>query len=133
MVGSAFQEESMVSLSERDELIHRAKADTEMRAVYAFLFGESIDYSSSPGFPHISLLRAVAERDKTVFLEEIKEFRSRRTSEGSTWYDNDCLVFLLIVGGQRLQIDLGFLDPILNARDTNPNPIPKRVNEVFWA
>lgn len=123
----------MVSLSERDAIACRAKTDGEMRGVYAFLFGETFDYAAASSFPHATLLRAVAERDQNGFHEQVMEFQRRRTSEGSGWYDNDSLLFLLLVGCERFQVDPSCLDGILAARDRNANPVPKRVNEIFRA
>jgi hypothetical protein len=123
----------MVPLSERDAVTQRAKADTEMRAVYAFLFDEPFDFTSETAFPHADLLRAVASGDTDAFTREVASYQKRRTSESSGWYENDSLVFLLLVGCERFGVATQFLDPILTARERNTNPIPKQVNEVFRA
>lgn len=114
-------------------MTRRAKADAEMRAVYAFLFGEAFDPATASNYPHAALLCAVAQNDKSAFCAQVEEFKRRRTSEGSGWYDNDSLVFLLLLGCERFQVDRAFLEKILAARDRNTNPVPKRVNEVFRA
>ena len=123
----------MVPLSEMNEITRRARTDAEMRDIYAFLFRESFDPAGSASYPHAALLRAVALGEKDAFCEHVTDFKRRRTSEGSGWYDNDSLIFLLLVGCERFQIDRAFLDGILDARDRNTNPIPKRITEVFRA
>lgn len=123
----------MVPLSERDPVMRAAKADSEMRAVYALVFDETFDFEADRGFPHGGLLRAVAKRDQPAFLTHVSEFKSRKTSATSGWYDNDCLIFLLLLGCEQFGCDRSFLDPIMTARDRNINPTPKRVNEIFRA
>jgi hypothetical protein len=63
----------------------------------------------------------------------VVEFKSRKTSATSGWYENDCLIFLLLLGCEQFGCDRTFLDPIMTARDRNTNPTPKRVNEIFRA
>ena len=123
----------MVPLTEMDKIVRRAKSDREMRGIYAFLFREAFVASDAANYPHAVLLQAVALGEKSTFLEQVTEIKRRRTSEGGGWYDNDSLIFLLLVGCERFEIGRGFLDGILAARDRNANPIPKRVNEVFRA
>jgi len=123
----------MVPLSERDAVTRRAKADNEMRAIYAFIFGESFDFTNERAFPHADLLRAVVGGDANAFRAEVAGFQKRRTSEGSGWYENDSLIFLLLVGCERFGVSAGFLDPILDARERNTNPVPKQVNSAFRA
>jgi hypothetical protein len=123
----------MVPLSERDAVTRRAKADAEMRAVYAFLFSEPFDFANEQAFPHANLLRAVAGGDAGSFRTEVASFQKRRTSEGSGWYENDSLIFLLLVGCERFQVEGEFLESILTARERNTNPVPKQVNAEFRA
>ena len=123
----------MVPLSERDAVTRGAKADSEMRAVYALVFGEAFDFARDRGFPHGALLRTVAVRDQAGFLAQVAEFKSRKTSATSGWYDNDCLIFLLLLGCEQFGCDRTFLEPIMAARDQNTNPTPKRVNEIYRA
>lgn len=123
----------MVPLSERDVVTRRAKADAEMRAVYAFLFDEPFDFANESAFPHADLLRAVAGGDSAAFLSEVAGFQKRRTSEGSGWFENDSLIFLLLVGCERFSVSPQFLDPMLTARERNTNPVPKQVNAEFRA
>ena len=123
----------MVSLSERDAVAQRAKSDAEMRAVHAFVFEETFDFSAETAFPHTDLLRALVDGNAEAFKREVADYRKRRTSEGSGWYENDSLIFLLFVGCERFGVATQFLDPILTARERNTNPIPKQVNEVFRA
>jgi hypothetical protein len=123
----------MVPLSDRDAVTRAAKVDSEMRAIYALVFGETFDFAGDRSFPKWALLHAVTDRDQTAFLAQVAEFKSRKTSATSGWYDNDCLIFLLLLGCEQFGCDRTFLDPIMVARDRNTNPTPKRVNEIFRA
>lgn len=123
----------MVPLSHRDTITRGAKADLEMRGVYAFIFSEAFDFNSDKGFPHAALLRAVALKNVEAFQEQVADFQRRKISETSTWYDNDCLLFLLLLGCEYFEQERSFLESILAARDRNTNPIPRRVNEIYRA
>jgi len=123
----------MVSLSEMNAISHRAKADPEMRNLYAFLFREVYDSTLPSRYAHVRLLNAVALRKSGEFQQLLEEFKLRQAAEGTGWYDDDSLVFLLLIGCELFKSDRDFLNGILNARDRNSNPIPKRVTEVFRA
>lgn len=123
----------MVPLSERDDIVSRAKADTEMKALLAFICRQPFDFSSPGTYPHLPLLLSIVQNDKQAFAAQVEEFKQRRTSENSAWYEDDSLLFLLLVGCERFQANREFLEPILAARDRNTNPVPKRVAEVFRA
>lgn len=122
----------MVSLSERDAFAFAAQNDPEMNAIYAFIFGKTLDCSNST-YAHVVLLHHIAENEKTKFEDQLSGFRRRTTSETGGWYDNDSLVFFLLLGCERFNLDSSFLTGVFAARDRNSNPIPKRVTEVFRA
>ena len=122
----------MVSLSERDAFALTARKDPEMNAIYAFLFNEPLDYANST-YAHVDLLRYIVQGNKAEFEEQISGFRRRPTSETGSWYDNDPLVFFLLLGCECFALDSSFLTGVFSARDRNSNPIPHRVTEVFRA
>jgi len=123
----------MVSLSQRDEVAQRIKADAEMRGVYALVFAEDFDYSQSSAFAHSELLKSVALKDCAAFQEQVNDIGRRGASEDAVWYNNDSLIFLLLLGCASMSIDMHFLDGVLAARDRNTNSTPRRINEIFHA
>jgi hypothetical protein len=123
----------MVPLEQRLGFMERVKADPEMRDIYAFLFGDQQIGSLPSTFSHDKLLKALANGDSNEFQKEIAPFELRRTSEGSGWYENDCLIFLLLIGCERFKINATFFDKIFSARDRNANAVPRRVTNVYRA
>lgn len=123
----------MVPLSERDEIARHAKADPEMQPLFAFIFGEPWAYDKQTAYPHFLLLRAVATDDREAALQQIAEFGRRRVSAGGSWYQDDSLIFLLLLACRKFHADSRFLEPILNARDGNPNSTGRRINDVYRA
>lgn len=121
----------MVSLNERDALFQGWFADAELRPVMALIFEQPIRTESYAPFPHAELLRAVAEKNGADFLGQFEGYARRPASEGSGWYENDCLVFLLLLGCYRFDVDPAGCAKLLEARERNTNPVAKQVNEVF--
>lgn len=121
----------MVSLSERDALFQRWFADAELRPVMALIFEQPIQTENYAAFPHAELLRAVVEKNGADFRGQFEGYARRPASEGSGWYENDCLVFLLLLGCYRFDVDPAGCAKLLEARERNTNPAAKRVNEVF--
>lgn len=121
----------MVSLSERDAVFQGWLADAELRPVTALLFEQPVREEDYTAFPHADLLRALAEKDGSSFRTQFAGFARRPASEGSGWYENDCLVFLLLAGCYRFEVDPAGCAKLLEARERNTNPAAKRVNEVF--
>lgn len=123
----------MVSLEERNAITVRAQQDDELRMFYAFLFEERIPENAEPGFVHVGLLRSIAKSDEQEFRRHIEELERRRITPESEWCQNDCLVFLLLLGCQKFSIHAKRVDEILAVRERNTNPGPQKVNDTFQA
>ena len=121
----------MVPLSEREIIVRRALDDSELRPFLAFIFGEKPDIPASVHTPDLVLLSAISRKDPTAFGEQVNELAKRRISPEATWCDNDCLIFCLLLGCEMFQVDSPVVQSILDAREQNRNPVPRRVNEVF--
>ena len=121
----------MVSLSEREIIVRRALEDSELRPFLAFIFGETPDIPASSRTPDLVLLSAISRKDAATFREQVTELEKRRISSETTWCDNDCLVFCLLLGCEMFQISSPVVKVILDAREQNRNTIPRRVNEVL--
>lgn len=131
--GSALSKKDMVSLSQRAGITLQANADIELREFYAFVFGESVDLSAQEDVPHLNLLRTIANRDKTGFQQQISDLERRRINDDSVWFENDSLVFLILVGSEMFEIRTELMEKVLSAREKNTNPAARKVNQVFRA
>jgi hypothetical protein len=132
-LGSAFSKKDMVSLSQRESISLHANADKELRAFYSFVFGESVDLTTADDIPHLNLLRAISNRDKKGFHEEISDLEKRQINEESVWVENDSLIFLILVGSEIFDLKSELIEKVLVAREKNTNPSARRVNQVFRA
>jgi hypothetical protein len=54
-------------------------------------------------------------------------------SEDHDWWSDDSLVFLLVLGCRLFDIESDRLDEILNIREKNSNPVPRKLNQVYRA
>jgi hypothetical protein len=132
LFGSTFQAKEMVSLEERAITV-RAQKDDELREFYAFLFGEQIAADPQPQVVHVGLLRSIAKEDAKEFRRQIGEIERRRITPDSEWCQNDCLVFLLLLGCRKFSVHTKCVSEILAVRERNPNPGPQKINEIFQA
>ena len=77
------------------------------------------------------LLSAIASKDSVRFKNAATEIGRRKISAGSDWCQDDYLLFLLVLGNEVFWHPLTFLRDVIEARRNNPNPIPRKINEVF--
>src|SRR6185369_14773842 len=121
----------MVSLKQRQALAEQAQADPHLSQFRAFLAGDrpSVDAPHS-GAVREEILAAVALDDAARFKKAATEIGQRRISPDSDWCQDDYLVFLLLVGNEKFGRPLNFLSRVIDARRANPNPIPRKINEV---
>jgi hypothetical protein len=121
----------MVSLEDRDSILTRAEADDELRQFHSFLFEKPVADVGQPQVIHAVLMRSIASSDKQEFRCRLAEIERRRITAESEWCQNDCLVFLVLLGCRKFSIDMGFAGEILAAREQNRNPETRKINEVF--
>jgi len=124
----------MVSLKQRQALTGLSEADPHLKRFQLFLAGESIGKTQfGEGGVREVLLSAIPENDSVRFQNTVVEIGRRKISVGSDWCQDDYLLFLLVLGNELFGHPLTFLPDVIEARRNNPNPIPRKINEVFAA
>jgi len=124
----------MVSLKQRQTLAALAEADPHLKKFQLFLEGESIaEADFGQGGLREELLSAVISNDSVRFKNAAVEVGRRKIATGSDWCQDDYLLFLLVLGSELFGHPLTFLTDVIEARRHNPNPIPRKINEVFAA
>jgi len=124
----------MVSLKQRQALGALSEADPHLKRFQLFLAGESIPQADfGEGGIREELLSSISSNDSVRFKNAAIEIGRRKISAGSDWCQDDYLVFLLVLGNELFGHTLTFLKSVIEARGNNPNPIPRKINEVFAA
>lgn len=135
MSRTSLPKEEMVPLSQRDAVLTRALADRELAPYAAFVCGErqGVENHDEQPDPHLVLLHAIEAKDKTAFKKRLAEIAGRTIRSDSEWVENDCLVFLLLLGCEEFSVHSDIVDKILSARERNTNPVAVATNGVFRA
>jgi hypothetical protein len=124
----------MVSLEQRQALGALSEADPHLKRFQLFLAGESIaEADLRECGVREELLSAIISKDSVRFKSVATEIGRRKISSGSDWCQDDYLLFLLVLGNEVFGHPLTFLRDVIEARRNNPNPIPRKINEVFAA
>lgn len=120
----------MVSLEDRLATEAQAQAHSELGRFKLLLQGGPVPASASRGL-HEELLDALAARDSATFETITAKVAQRRISPDADWCRDDYLLVLLLLGEQLFAKPLPFLATLLDTRANNPNPLPRKINQVF--
>ncbi|HXU38344.1 MAG TPA: hypothetical protein VN937_18455 [Blastocatellia bacterium] len=124
----------MVSLEQRQALAVSSEADQQLKRFQLLLEGETLAAGGSdPSGVREELLVAISSKDPIRFKDVAAKIGERRISAESDWCQDDYLVFLLVLGNELFGHPLKFLTSVIEARRKNPNPIPRKINDVFAA
>ena len=124
----------MVSLAQRQEVANLASLDPQLERFRKLLDGESVPPGTRDGHDaRETILAAISSNNGTLFERVGAEIEARRISPESDWCHDDYLLFLLLAGNEKFGRPLKNLAPIIDARRSNNNPIPRKLNEVFAA
>jgi hypothetical protein len=124
----------MVSLKQRQVLADLSEIDPQLKKFQCLLAGEHFDVTgSSVGGVREELLIAIASKDAKKFKEAAEKIGQRKISTDSDWCQDDYLLFLLLLGNEMFGQSLAFLPRVIEARRSNPNPVPRKINEMFAA
>lgn len=124
----------MVSLSQRQALASSSEIDSQLKRFQLLLEGEDFGTGDSGAMEiREELLLALATGDAARFLACSTGIGQRKISSDSDWCQDDYLLFLLILGNEKFGHPLTFLGSVIESRWSNPNPTPRRINEVFAA
>lgn len=122
----------MVSLEQRLLFKDRIKNTPKIDFFYKFLFNEDIILLSSSELSSIdrvyySLLFFLKNDNIEDFKSSYNEFSRREPTEDSTWINDDWLIFLLILGVCKYNINRQWLISAISLRKTS-NIQQKRIN-----
>ncbi len=124
----------MVSLEHRQDLATLVAQDSQLQRLESLLNGTTVPPSKSGELGvREQLLSAVVDNDASGFRRVADAIGGRRISPESDWCQDDYLVFLLLLGQEKFGERLLFVNTVIEARTTNVNPIPRKLNDVFGA
>lgn len=124
----------MVSLEQRQSLAALSEADLHLKNFQLLVAGDTLATAESdPSDVRERLLQAIALKDSAQFKAAAINIGKRKISSESDWCQDDYLVFLLVLGNELFGRPLTFLTSVIEARRKNPNPIPRKINDVFAA
>ena len=101
--------------------------------MYSFIFEKELDFDRVPDVPRTGVLKAISNRSQSAFRLALEEIERRRVSEEHDWWSDDSLVFLLVLGCRLFDIESDRLGEILDIREKNSNPVPRKLNQVYRA
>lgn len=124
----------MVSLTERQALADLSIIDPQLGRFQIFLSGGRLP-EDDPGASgvHEELLIAIASNDAVRFKDAAEKIGKRKASVDSDWCQDDYLMFLLALGNEIFGRPLTYLSSLIEVRQNNQNPFPRKINEVFAA
>lgn len=124
----------MVSLDQRQNLATLSESNPDLKRFGFLLSGnQSATTTEFTGEIRHDILSAILSNSKQKFIDSANKISNRKISADSDWCYDDYLVFLLILGNQKFDCDLAFIEGILEIRKLDQNPLPRKINEVFSA
>lgn len=120
----------MVSLGERERIVHEALGDPSLANVYRLIFDQPIE-TPIEGDKLGRMVSAISNSRKREFERLWDDFTSRVVTPETDWIHNDCLMFLLVLGSKIFNLSSGSIDAVLIARESNTNPAARKSNHVF--
>jgi len=124
----------MVSLKQRQTLASLAEADSRLKRFQLLLAEEDLRGDDSVGGGvHEELLLAISSNDSVRFRNVATRIGQRKVSADSDWCQDDYLLFLLLLGNEMFGRPMTFLASVIEVRRSNPNPLPRKINDVFAA
>ncbi len=106
----------MVSIVERSSYISELRKNPKVNCLFGFLFGSSSKDYGDDNFSQI--IKSLERNDKVKFNQIYKELNSREPSNHLPYVHDDFLLFSLILGCKKFNIDLSWVKRILSVRST---------------
>lgn len=124
----------MVSLI-HPEYIKQIEANWKTKLFYNFINEKpidlndlSLDFNSKDNF--ISFIKVVSKKNKVDFSKVYTDFSRRKPSEESPWLHDNFLIFTIIVGIAKFDIDKGWINKVFELRESKNKDLTP-INTTF--
>ncbi|NDW11080.1 hypothetical protein [Dysgonomonas sp. 520] len=113
----------MVFVENKNTFLSKIEESNILKLFYCFLQNNSLqinleDYQSQTDKDYASFIQALISNDKSSFTHLYNQFCKKKPSATSPWVNNDFLIFSLIVGVFRFDIDKRWIINVINTRNT---------------
>lgn len=113
----------MVFIEDRIEYLSRIQDDNILRLFYGFLQNKSLqielnDFQNQTDKDLALLVKNLILNKKDDFISLYNQFSQKKPSVTSPWVNNDYLIFVLITGICRFEINTDWIINVLNIRKT---------------
>lgn len=126
----------MVSLISQSTYIKQIESDESNKALVDFLYGRSLDISSKLSLSNANnillyALNAIQKNDRNSFIEAHGNINHRQPNPDSDWIYNDILLFSLVLGVKKFELEKTPLLKILNTRSSQSDTEKELVTQTF--
>jgi hypothetical protein len=121
----------MVSL-ERVEYLKKIEENWKTKLFHDFIVEKSLDLSftnsdSTIDKNFISFIKSVTKNKKSEFIDIYSEFSKRKPSDNSPWIYDNYLIFIIIIGVVKFEIDKSWILNVVGSRQGTNNEL-KEIN-----
>lgn len=125
----------MVSLTEKIGYNCLISDKPKITCFSSFVKGEAIGYvipydTNDTDRMYFNLLKSISNNKKEEFLEVYQDFSRRRPSTENAWIHNEFLIFVLICGIEKFQVDKTWINEVIQVRSIG-NQQYLAVNQTF--
>ncbi len=125
----------MVSLTDRINYSNTNMDKPRITCFNNFVKGEVVNYvfpvdSSDTDKVYFSLIQSISNNNKDEFLKVYEEFSRRRPATENAWIHNEFLIFVLICGIEKYQLDKTWINEVILVRSTG-NQQYLAINQTF--
>ena len=126
----------MVSLNISEQLYRETQDDPQLRVLIQSLFDEELDKPDSHK-PTTSAdmvllsLNAIRDDNKKKFIECFDAFSKRKPNEQSAWIYDDVLIFSMILGAKKFELDCAPLVSVLRLRHAATEHEKRKLTDAF--
>jgi len=125
----------MVFIEERISYLSNLQRDKKLWLFYNFLEQKKIDvdlndFNNQTDKDFVSFIGSLLDDNKNIFLSVYNSFSRKVPSINSPWVNNNFLIFIIIIGIYRYNIDKSWIRNVLFTRQTQ-DEIQSKINYTF--
>lgn len=125
----------MVSLTERIGYNCTIEDKPKITCFNSFIKGESVSHLVPSGTNdtdkvYFASLQSISNNQKEEFVKVYQDFSRRKPSTENAWIHNEFLIFVLICGIEKYQIDKAWINEVIQVRSTG-NKQYLAINQTF--